>query len=80
MNKSNFPYLITEAYNNWAYRKGIVRKLNISLFKTFWTQIKLIAKDIFIIETEDEHKKTPNTEKASSNFEKNCRMSVPNKV
>ena len=32
MNKSNSPYVITYVYNNCAYWKGVIRKLNIGLF------------------------------------------------
>ena len=50
MNQYNFSYIITQIYNNPAYCKGIIRKMNISYFKTLMTHTTDINKDIFILQ------------------------------
>ena len=53
MNKSNFPNIITQAYNNRAYWEGVLRKANMFFLNPLDSNTTTIAADIFVIATED---------------------------
>ena len=47
MNKLNSPYITKQVYNTQVYWKCIFRKVIVSFFYTFWTQIRLILSRIY---------------------------------
>ena len=64
MNKLNLPYIISYVYNNRVYWQGVIAKVNIKFFlNPLQSNITNIAKDTFIVSTEDINKKTPGHEK-----------------
>lgn len=78
MNQYNFSYIITQIYNNPAYCKGIIRKTNISYFKTLLTHTTDVNKDIFILQQKNTQEQKTSADAAKASWK--SRIIFPHKL